>query len=356
VNKKNILISTLNWGLGHATRSIPIIRELIACPNYTIFLAADGEAYNLLSKEFPSLQIFLLSDIKIEYLKGKLLPLGLLLKGISLNRVNKIEHKNVNDLVEKYKIDLIISDNRYGVWNKRTKNILISHQLSIIPPKIFSFTKPFFDKIIRKKIAHFDEVWIPDYAEFPGLAGKLSHVDNQHYNCTFIGHKSRYSIDNQNTEGGIVCIVSGPMPFREQLLELIIEKCTEFNLNITIYSSLDIAVNNQNPLINIRLNATFEEINCALNSAEIIICSGGYTTIMDLMVLRKKAIIIPTPGQSEQEYLALLHCSNPQFLFTDYSKLHLLPKYIQELRNRKLELPIQQKAQSILSKVHAILQ
>jgi UDP:flavonoid glycosyltransferase YjiC (YdhE family) len=66
---KTILIAPLNWGLGHATRCIPIIKALQE-NNYIPIIASDGIALELLQKEFPYVQTLKLPSYKIEYAKN----------------------------------------------------------------------------------------------------------------------------------------------------------------------------------------------------------------------------------------------------------------------------------------------
>ena len=334
---KNILISTLNWGLGHASRSIPIIRELMNRNAHSIVLAADGDAFQMLSTEFPQLKIYKLPDINIHYLKGWLLPYGLFLNGLQLNQINKNEHKQITQIIETHNIDTIISDNRYGVWHPTTKNILITHQLTILPPKMFGFTSPILKYIIKRKIKPFTEIWVPDYIEFPGIAGILSHQSLQHSKMKYIGPLSRYYIKEKPSNEevpSIVTIISGPMPFRQNLYDCLIEIFKNSNIQTTLFCTSDIVLTTEIPLIKVVVNASFNEINKALNQASMVICSGGYTTLMDLLAVQKKALIIPTPHQTEQEYIAKLHNQNPQFEFLKFDKIVELPEKLSLLEKR----------------------
>lgn len=334
---KNILISTLNWGLGHASRSIPIIRELVNRNTHSIVLAADGDAYQLLSSEFPQLKIYKLPDINIRYLKGWLLPYGLFFKGFQLNQINRNEHKQIAQIIETHNIDIIISDNRYGVWHPSTKNILITHQLTLIPPKLFGFSSAILKYIIKQKIKPFNEIWVPDYTEFPGIAGILSHQSLQHSNMKYIGPLSRYYIKENPSlveAPSIVTIISGPMPFRQNLYNRLVEIFNTYSIQTTLFCTSDLDLTIEIPQINVKVNARFTEINQALNEASLVICSGGYTTIMDLLALQKKALIIPTPHQTEQKYLAKLHTQNPQFEFLQFDEILELPEKLSLLEKR----------------------
>ncbi len=312
MERKTVLFAPLNWGLGHATRSIPIIYSYINNPKYRVVLAADGQVYEFLKMEFPDIDIFKIKDIDVSYLKGIWLPLGVLITGLKMIWVNVKEHKALQKLIEDEKVELIISDNRYGMWNKKVKSILITHQLTIIPPKIFRFMQPLFKRFLKQKLSKFNEIWIPDFEEFPGLAGKLSHQQKIHPNIKYIGPQSRYTKIESITLKAIVAVVSGPMPFRKQLAQRLIELADIAHVEMELYCN-NIEISDTLPSVKVIQNASFLELNKALNQAELVIASGGYSTLMDMVKLNKKAILIPTPHQSEQNYLAKIYHANIKF-------------------------------------------
>lgn len=333
VNQKTILFGVLNWGLGHASRSIPVIRNLLSNSNVTVILAADGAAYNLLSKEFPFLPIERVEDVKIRYKKGVWLPFGLLATGIKLHLINRKEHRQVAALVDKYAIDVVISDNRYGFWNINTSNFIITHQLSVLPPNGFGFTAALFRKIIKHKLAPFTEVWVPDQKEEPGFAGILSHQPKAHPQIRYIGLLSRYfqNAECNTTPMPLVAIVSGPMPFRKQLAEALIQLAEHRKTPLILFTN-NLQLKSSSKYMEVRQNTSFKELNQSLNQAEIVIASGGYTTIMDLWLLQKKAILIPTPGQTEQAYLAKTNQNRWPFVFLSFSQLPQLFEQIEQIK------------------------
>lgn len=334
MERKTVLFAPLNWGLGHASRSIPIIYKYLD-QDYNVILAADGDAYSLLSQEFPQLKIIRLADIRVKYLKGFLFPLGLCTIALKISYKNYKEHIQLAQIIEQVSVDVVISDNRYGLWSKKVKNILITHQLSIFPPKILRFSTAFLRKIIQKKLSHFDEVWVPDYESEPSLAGLLSHQKNVHPNIKYIGPISRYSQEVVAENEEIVAIISGPEPFKNQLANKIAEISTVNSMNITMYGN-GIKLTKEAPFVNVIQKASFYQLNTALNQANLVIASGGYTTLMDLHLLQKKAILIPTPNQTEQEYLAKTNQSHPHFTFVKFANLQTLPELIKRQNTNDL--------------------
>lgn len=313
MERKTVLFAPLNWGLGHVTRSIPIIYSYLNNPDYRVVLAADGEACKFLKMEFPELEIFKIKDVQVSYLKGIWLPFGILITGLNMIRVNANEHKALQILFENENVNLVISDNRYGMWNRSVKSVMITHQLTILPPKLFSFASPFFKRFIKRKLSKFNEIWVPDIEESPGLAGKLSHQRKMHPNIKYIGPQSRYFKIETTTKRQVVAIVSGPMPFRKILAERLIELADGAHVPMELYCN-NVEISDNSSKVKIIQNAPFLELNQALNSAELVVASGGYSTLMDMVVLGKKAILIPTPHQSEQIYLSILNHANIRFV------------------------------------------
>jgi uncharacterized protein (TIGR00661 family) len=303
--KTRILVAPLDWGLGHATRCIPIINELIF-QNCEVLIAASGSGFFLLKKEFPSLVILRISSYKIKYSRNKRwLPLKLFLQFpqiiFSIQKENSWLKKNI----KKYKIDAVISDNRFGMYSKKVPSVYITHQLLIKTGNIF------FEKIVQKIhyyfIKKYNYCWVPDCTE-NGLAGELSHQKNMPSNILYIGTLSRFELLKDVPKIYDVLIsISGPEPQRTIFEKLILFQLKNFNKRILIVRGLpnenkDLKIDNESIKIVNHLSAN--ELNKAFQQSEIIISRTGYTTIMDLVKLAKNAVLVPTPGQTEQEYLS----------------------------------------------------
>lgn len=300
--KKNILIAPLNWGLGHATRCIPIIKELEK-NDYNPIIASDGIALEMLKKEFPHLQALTLSSYDIEYAKnGAFFKLKLIWNCPKMIRAILNEQKTVKTWIKEYQIDGIISDNRLGVFSKKVPSVFITHQLNVLTGNTTWITSKLHQSVIKK----FTECWIPDVAGKPNLTGKLGHLANTKLNIKYIGPLSRLKRKEVEKKYDLMVILSGPEPQRGILEDILKAEVLEFEGQV-IFIKGKVEAQQKKEIIE---NVTYynymnsEELEQAFNESEIVLCRSGYTTIMDLAQLGKKAFFIPTPGQYEQEYLA----------------------------------------------------
>jgi uncharacterized protein (TIGR00661 family) len=297
--KPRILISPLNWGLGHATRCIPIIDTLIEL-GAEVFLASDGRALALLEKEYPDLVAFPLPGYNVRY-EGTGMIWNVAKQLPKISRAILAERKAINKIVKKEKIEIIISDNRYGCRNKQTKNIFITHQINIaIPNRRLEIIT---NKINYHFINLFDECWIPDFEGTQSLAGKLSETKADHL---YIGPLSRFEFKESKKEYDLIAVLSGPEPQRSILEEKIIGQLKNLDIKTLIVQGKTEKKEEVDITKNIRMVSflTSRDLNAAILKSDIVLARSGYSTIMDLAALRKKAILIPTPGQTEQEYLA----------------------------------------------------
>ena len=297
--KKKIIVAPLNWGLGHASRCVPIIHLLLK-NKYTPIIASDGNALAFLRKEFPSLDFLKLPAYDIEYAKN--LKLSLLFQFPKIWNAVKKEQKVIQKYIDRNNdVVGIISDNRFGVINENLPSVYITHQINVLSGFISFFTSKMHQIIIRK----FDECWIPDNdkSEF---SGKLS-ISKHNFNSKFIGVLSRFKKESIPELIDVLIVLSGPEPNRT-LLEVKLKK--EFlNSNKKIVLVLGKVEKEQKKLeennITIYNYLLSSELQRLLNMSKVVICRSGYSSIMDLAVLEKKVFFIPTKNQTEQEYLAI---------------------------------------------------
>ena len=300
--KKRILVAPLNWGLGHATRCIPIINALIKY-DYEPVLASDGIALQLLKKEFPQLEAIELPSYNIQYAKkGNFFKLKLIKNAPRILSTLKAEKKAVNAIIKAYEINGIISDNRFGVRSKKIPSVFITHQLNVLSGSTTWFSSKMHQKIIVK----FDECWIPDVEGKPNLTGKLGHLKNNKLPLKYINPLSRFNIFNSEIIYDVLVLLSGPEPQRTILEELLFEQFKTYNGQVLFVKGViekeQVVISREN--ITIYNFMQSKELEKAINESAIVLSRSGYTTIMDLAKLNKKAFFIPTPGQFEQEYLA----------------------------------------------------
>ncbi|MBI9069099.1 MAG: glycosyl transferase family 28 [Salinivirgaceae bacterium] len=309
--KETVLICPLNWGLGHATRDVPIIKQILS-EGSKVIIAGSGYSLQFLKNEFPQLQSIELSGFKISYASKQFFLLWILLQlpffGISIIK----EHYQLKKIIKQYKITKVISDNRYGLWNKKIKSVLITHQVFIQLPRSVKVFEPALHWFTRRLITKFDKCWIPDYEDLnTSLSGKLSHGKNLPKNIKYIGPLSRFQNYQPHQEivienyPDILAIISGPEPqrtiFEKQLFERF-KKSEKAVLMVCGKPSVSIIENHYKNIKKVdHLNS--EELYFYLKNCKQIICRSGYSSIMDLHVLNVRAELSPTPGQTEQAYL-----------------------------------------------------
>ena len=297
-SQKKIIIAPLNWGLGHATRCVPIINALLE-NNFTPIIASDGNALSFLRKEFPYLEYIEIPAYNISYHRN--LKLGLLLQIPEVLKAVREERKIINNFILK-NTDVVgvISDNRFGVRSSFVPSVYITHQINVLSGNTTFFTSYFHQQIIKK----FDECWIPDN-ENSEFSGKLSST-KKNLNTKFIGVLSRFKKQELTQNTDVLIILSGIESNRVFLERKLISAFKNDARNIVFVLGKIESVQKSWK----KGNTTYynyvlsEELQNLINSSKIVICRSGYSSIMDLAVLGKKVFFIPTAHQDEQEYLA----------------------------------------------------
>jgi uncharacterized protein (TIGR00661 family) len=305
--RENILICPLNWGLGHASRCIPIIK-ILEKNNFKVFLAASGNAYEFLKRTFPHLPIIWFEDYNIKFTGGKNLAAGIFLQTPKIFYKIFVEHRKLKRLIRELNIDTVISDNRFGLWNNKVKSVYVTHQIHIKAPGKNEWVEKFLFRIHRYFIKKYDVCWVPDYPTDFKLAGELSGNVYLPENTRYIGILSRFNTPKIESPGDFdLCVlISGPEPQRSIFEEIILKQLQ--NSPLTAIVVLGQPAEDKHTIINERIHVfsslSPDEIQDYVQRSGFILARSGYSTIMDLATLGKKAILVPTPGQTEQEYLA----------------------------------------------------
>ena len=316
-----ILVAPLDWGLGHATRCIPIIRYLLE-KKCEVIIGADGRPLQLLKKEFPSLDFVVMPGYDISYPKSGSMVLKIALQIPKILAGIKKENEYLKKIIKEKKIDGVISDNRYGLWSKEIPCVFITHQLMIKSP----FGEKFLHALNKKYISKYTECWVPDVPLLEGdkgggLSGDLSHEFPLLENMKFIGLLSRFQSPRLPLQGGerhLLIILSGPEPQRTVFEKIILEQLVPpptpllWESGVVIVQGITEKNDRKKISENIEMisHLTSEELQEKIISSDVVLSRPGYSTLMDLAVLGKKAIFVPTPGQTEQEYLASYFLKN----------------------------------------------
>ena len=305
-SKQKILIAPLDWGLGHATRCIPVIRELLR-QNEEVIFAADRQTAALLKNEFPELKLISLNGYRISYSKWLPMSVTMLLQSPKILLSILREHRELKKIISEEKIDAVISDNRYGLWNKKIHSVFITHQVMIKCPAWLRFLEPVLYRINKFFILKYDECWVPD--DDQKLSGDLAHRYQLPSNAKLIGTLSRWKgekVISTEKKYDVLGIVSGPEPHRSSFEKLLIQQSGKSKQKFLIVSGKPNEQNetviNENLSIVSHLNS--KKLLEAITNAATVICRSGYSGIMDLEAIGKRAILVPTPGQTEQIYLA----------------------------------------------------
>mgnify|MGYP003692659493 CR=1 FL=1 len=302
---KRVLIAPLHWGLGHATRCIPIIQQQIDHGNEVI-IAAKGGPRGIIMARFPDLQFIDIPFMEITYPRDGNMSRHFFWRGPSFLHSIWREHKTLQRLIRTMKIDLVISDSRFGLWSRKTKCIFITHQVQILSPHF----QGLINVLNRWVMRQYKEVWIPDYEAAPGLAGILSHPEILPKNARYIGPLSRFSepVKRQASKWKSIAIISGPESQRS-LFE--VEMARQFIESeepaLILRGKPDSDESREIGQLKVVTHLDDQSFIQALAQSEEIFARSGYSTIMDLHVLGLTATFYPTPGQTEQEYLAQLH-------------------------------------------------
>ena len=333
--RKKILVAPLNWGLGHATRCMPIIDELRR-QGAEVILASDGGAFDLLQHEYPDLEIHKLPVYNIRYpFRSMMWSMAFQMPKILRGAI--MEHFWLKKFLKTMPVDAVISDNRFGFYSRRTYSIFMTHQVNILMP--VRFLQPFVNTVNQYFIKKFDVCWIPDFEKMPQLAGELSHGNfDKNLNVKYLGALSRFKKISLRKKYKATIVLSGPEPqrsifekkIRQQLSELKISEAQYLLVRGTQTPTKDDA--ETMPNLEIYDVLTSHLLNKKIMESEVVICRSGYSSIMDLVKLQKEAILIPTPGQTEQEYLAAKLMHQKQFFSQKQDNLDLktaLKEYIE---------------------------
>lgn len=326
--KRRILISPLNWGLGHATRLLPVIDALLK-DGHNCLIAGETPSIDIIREAFPNLEYIEIKGFKVRLSKSPNQLLKLLEQLPRFLFSIARDKKTVKSLISRHNIDLIISDNRYGFRYKKVSSVIITHQTSLYTGLLMCCTKPFIQLILHWWISRFDSCWIPDIDETPSIAGKLS-IKQLNKSTHKIGILSRLSLSKTIHSPlptidppDVLIILSGPEPQRSQFEMMISKRFINSDLKVVLLQAQPGKDKKKGHLGSITFlsHCDAQTYYQLLSKSRQIICRSGYSTLMDLFYANRKAILIPTPGQYEQMYLARHMHDNFNFLVVKQNRI-----------------------------------
>lgn len=272
-----------------------------------MLIASDGRALALLRQEFPQLPAFELPGYRIDY-AGKHLIRSLLRQSPRILQAVLAEYTAVKKLAKQHRLDGVISDNRFGCQVEGLPSVFLTHQVNLLAPDprlqhLARIANRFF-------INRFDECWIPDVAGQPNLSGILSHQETGEPlpapRFRYVGALSRMANLTLDKRYEVIAVLSGPEPQRSILEKMILEQAAKMPWRFLVVlgkteENRHFFLGNQ---VEIYSHLPSAALNEAIAASGVFIGRSGYSTIMDLLKTGIPAALIPTPGQTEQEYLA----------------------------------------------------
>jgi uncharacterized protein (TIGR00661 family) len=301
-NKTRILVAPLNWGLGHATRCIPIINYLLQS-GIEVVLGSDGKALQILRSEFPDLAHVELPSYGSNY-TSNLFALNILKQLPAMGCAIRKEQKMLPELIRKYNLSAIISDNRFGLYSNSVPSVIITHQVEI--PIGIPRLHWLGNRINQHFLKKFGKIWVPDFKGAFNLSGSMSHGTVIDERLQYLGPVSRMKSGPSTAKHELLIVLSGTEPQRTTLEHILLRQLANLPYKTLLVQGITsrkerIVCSNKLEMVTYMTGA---ELNQAILESGLIISRSGYTTIMDLAFLGKKALLIPTPGQREQEMLA----------------------------------------------------
>lgn len=304
--RKKVLICPQHWGLGHVTRTIPVIQYFLR-KNDDVILACSGAGSELLRREFPDLKLYELPDYGIKY-PYKSMMVNMTLQLLKMHLAIFKEHFAIKKICRKEKIDLIVSDARLGASQKSIPSVIIAHHLHFrLRMKIIEWISDTWMKLFYLT---FDQLWIPDLEGSENLSGDLAHLYKSKKKY-FVGILSRFKKLDVQLKYDYCIMLSGPEPPRTILEEILLDqlntimpaKCILIR-GVLNGKNLNAYIEKYKSNLVIKDFVVGNELNEIMCASKYIICRSGYSTLLDLAIIQKPALLIPTPGQPEQEYLA----------------------------------------------------
>ncbi len=322
---RKVLIAPLDWGLGHATRCIPLINYFLE-KGSEVLIATGGKALTLLKEEFPDLGFYELPQYDIHYQYDSMV-LNMLSQLPKIRKVVLQENKSLRDILQKESIDLIVSDNRYGIYHKEVPSVFLGHQLSIqLPPSLQMFSS-MSANWHRLQLSSFDQIWVPDFKANPNLSGKLSHGFKTKVPIHFIGPLSRFRFNPEIKQDlPLLIILSGQEPRRSIFEKKIIEELEDWKEETVLVRGLPGETGDLEspyPFLKIYNHLPTDRLETLIARAKRIVSRSGYTSVMDFAAMRKRVLFVPTKGQTEQEYIATYLSENGHALFVTEDKPEL---------------------------------
>jgi len=350
-SKRKILVAPLDWGLGHATRIVPIV-EALQSEGHEVVLAADKRPYDFLAARFPQLKIVRCSGYDITYPENGNLLLHMVKNSVGFYQAVESEQRIATQLANEIKADVIISDNRLNFRADGRLNIYVTHQLNIKAGVL----SPVATAMHKKYYSKFDEVWVPDNSGAVNISGVLGHDANCAVPLFYLGPQTRFSSMEKHgiaSHGKVVVMLSGPEPQRTLFENIVVAELIRTGINAIVLQGIPGKTSVSYPASNIELisHMNDEDILRTISGAEVVISRSGYSTLCDLASMGKRLIVVPTPGQTEQEYLADKHAADNLLVKAEQSDFNIMDCLEKVKRAKPFSIPSEDNLRAVTTRL-----
>jgi uncharacterized protein (TIGR00661 family) len=313
-----ILFGVFDWGLGHATRDIPLITAMLE--RNEVHILSTGHALQILRNHFGERCTYYdVPSVFPPYSKSRFFKLKFTLSAPRMARTLAKARRKSKRIID-MGFDRVVSDCRYDVYDRPDNSYLINHQLRFKAPM---GAQRLLEAWLAMRMKRYACVLVPDFEE-PNLTGVLSH--GLHYlpkeRIRYIGMLSHLRRLDLPQDIDYLISLSGPEPQRTVLEKRVLAQVGQLKGKVVIAGGKpggkneDLGENAQHFAF---LNA--QQQQDAMNRAKCVVTRSGYTTMMELVELEKtQVLLLPTPGQTEQEYLG------------DYCQRHKYYRHISQFR------------------------
>jgi len=301
-----IFYAVCGWGLGHATRSLPLLRRLVS--EHEVIVYAEGAALALLRAELSGAAVRFVEAVPYPNIFGRALALRFFARGPALIRAMRAEHAETESLVAAERIDRVVSDSRWGVSSRRAPSFFISHHLKQLAPPPLEAAERLTEAVTWRAIrGRFRRIIVPDVATDGGLSGRLAHGLRFYApeDLRYVGPLSDVTPRQVARNVDTLVVLSGPEPSRSRLERRLLPGIARLPGRTVVLRGLP-GREAPWPLpdVEARPHARKPERDALFSAARVIVGRSGYTTVMDVARVAARALFIPMPGQTEQEYLA----------------------------------------------------
>ncbi|MEK6968538.1 MAG: glycosyltransferase [Nanoarchaeota archaeon] len=305
-----------NYGLGHATRMLPVIMKLIE-QGEKVTIVAKGNSLLMLKNELGDASNYELMQYEV--------PLKFSDKGFSMFETLKAgpsfislissQKKWLENFSAKEKIDRVIADGEIGYHLKNKKSFFVNNQLRLLPGSLLGDGTELLTDVFSKG---FEKVIVPD--DENGTLGGLLTSKTRFYDkkrLAYVGILSSIRKKNVVRNVDYFISISGPGISKEVFTRQVMEQLHLLKGKVVVAlgrPDLKEIASKGNAKIYPYLNRKQQE--SFLNKAKLVISRSGYTTMMELAEIDKKAFFIPTLNHPEQEYLAKFQKNSGRFHYS----------------------------------------